>query len=460
MAQYTNQQNPDANKQTVMRFPKGVDQVSPETSLLPGTARSLVNYDVHQGAVGQDGPVGGRVSARSQVQKVISGTNVHSLWSGDHNTCYVSNGSLYRLGEDMAPVLVRAAVGDAEMYYTEIAGVVFYSNGSLTGTVVNGNDAPWGLPLPVGPIATPVAFGGLVAGNYMVAYTYMDASGRESGATQTALVTVATGGGITLAAPTTGTGSGQGGNGHGYGHTHQYGSGSDGSAAAGTGYITRVYVSPPNGDNLYWAMDIPAGASVAYVGVHTPGKLLTTQHMMAPEPCTQLENYNGRIYSAVGNTLLATQALNYDLTRPSTDFVVFPDPITMIKSVVDGVYVGTRHGVAYLDGNDLPLFRTRPADMLPPIEGSALAVDGGLFGESGKGIVWLTRRGWIFGTAGGKVKRLTEAQMALPEYDRAASLYREHDGMRQVLSFVKGGGEAAGASDSYDVEIVRNGRIV
>lgn len=460
MAQYINQQNSDADKQVKMRFPKGVDQVSAETGLLPGAARRIVNLDVHQGAVGDGGFVGGRLSARSRVERMVTGSNTHSLWSGDHNTCYVDAGDLYLLGQDMTGTLVRAGVGADEMFYTEIAGVVFYSNGSVTGTIVNGADAPWGLPLPVGPVAYPIASGGLVAGNYMVAYTYKDASGRESGATQTVLVTVAEGGGIQLSTPTVGTGSGQGGNGHGYGHSHQYGQGGDSTAGAGTGYTTRVYVSPPNGDQLYWVQDIPAGALVSYVGAHQPGKLLTTQHMQAPEPCKYIENYNGRIYSAVDNALLATQALNYDITRPSTDFVMFPDPITMVKSVVDGVYVGTRHGVAYLDGNDLPLFRTRPADMLPPIEGSALAVDGGLFGESGKGIVWLTRRGWVFGGAGGKVKRLTEAQMSLPEYDRAASLYREHDGMRQVLSFVSGGGEAAGASDSYDVEIVRNGRII
>lgn len=429
MAQYINQQNADADKQVVMRFPKGVDQVSPETSLLPGAARRIVNLDVHQGAVGQNGAIGGRLTTRSRIQRIISGSNTHSLWSGDHNTCYVDNGSLYRLGADRVPSLVRSLVGDAEMYYTEIAGIVFYSNGSLTGTIVGGVDKPWGLPLPAGPVASAVTYGGLVAGKYMVGYTYMDASGRESGATMTALVTVAEGGGIVLTVPT-------------------------------SSYVTRVYVSPPNGDNLYWVQDIPPGAAMSYVGAHTPGKMLMTQHMQAPEPSTHLESYNGRIYSASGNVLLATQALNYDLTRPATDFVVFPDPINMIKSVVDGVYVGTQHGVTYLDGDDLPSFKTRPADMLPPIAGSALAVDGGLFGESGKGIVWLTRRGWVFGGAGGRVKRLTEAQMALPNYDRAASLYREHDGMRQVMSFVKGGGEAAGASDSYDVEIVRNGRIL
>lgn len=431
MAKYINQQNADADKQVVMRFPKGVDQVSPETSLLPGTARRIVNLDVHQGAVGPNGLIGGRVTTRSRVQKIISGTNTHSLWSGEHNTCYVDNGNLYRLDGNTAAILARSAVGDAEMYYTEVAGVVYYSNGTLTGTLVNGSNAPWGLPIPVGPVASVVTYGGLTAGDYMVAYTHTDVSGRESGATMTVLVTVPDGGGIALTNPT-----------------------------SSSGYVTRLYVSPPNGENLYWVQDIPVGAAVSYVGTHTPGKMLMTQHLQAPEPSTHLEAYNGRIYSAVGDVLLATQALNYDLTRPSTDFVVFPDPITMVKSVVDGLYVGTQHGVTYLDGDDLPSFKTRPADMLPPIAGSALAVDGGLFGESGKGIVWLTRRGWVFGGAGGRVKRLTEAQMALPNYDRAASLYREHDGMRQVMSFVKGGGEAAGASDSYDVEIVRNGQII
>lgn len=456
MASYINQQNSDADKQVKLRFPKGVDQVSAETSLIPGAARRIVNLDVHQGTV----EAGGRLSARSQVQRVISGSNVHSLYAAEHNTCYVDSGDLYLLGQDMVPVLLRSGVGNEQMHYTEIAGVTFYSNGVVTGTVVNGADAPWGLPIPAGPVASALAYGGLDAGVYMVAYTYMDAEGRESGATQTAVVTVATGGGILLASPTGGTGAGQGGNGHGYGHSHQYGQGNDSSAASGTGYTTRVYVSPANGENLYWSHDIPPGAATSYVGVHQPGKMLMTQYMTPMPPCKHLESYNGRIYAAIDNVLIATQALNYDLTRPSTDFVVFPDPITMVASVVDGVYVGTRHNMTFLDGNDLPLFKTRPADQLPPIEDSDIAVDGTLFGSSGKGIVWLTRRGWVFSTTGGVVKRLTETQMALPQYDRAVSMYREHDGMRQVLSFVKGGGEAAGASDSYDVEIVRNGRIL
>lgn len=429
MARYINERNADADKQVTLRFPKGVDQVSPETSLLPGTARRIVNLDVHQGALGENGPVGGRLSARSQVQQVVSGVRTHSLWSGDHNTCFVGGGDLKRLGPDMTVTLLRAGVGDDDMFYTEIAGTVYYSNSRVTGTIVGGVDAPWGLPVPPAPRMAAVTSGGLAAGTYMVALTYKDASGRESGASPTSVVQVVEGGGIALS----------------------------GMSAA---YVTRVYVTPANGDVLYWAHDMPVGAASSYVGAHQPGKMLTTQHMQPPEPCTHLESYNGRIYSAVGNALLATQALNYDLTRPATDYVLMPDAVTMVKSVVDGIYVGTAHGVTFLDGKELGQFTMRPADMLAPIPGSALNVDGGLFGEPGKGIVWLTRRGWVYAGAGGRVKRLTESQMAIPEYDRAASLYREHDGMRQVMTFVKGGGEAAGASDSYDVEIVRNGRVI
>ena len=429
MARFINERNSDVDKQLTLRFPKGVDQVSPETSLLPGTARRIVNLDVHQGIVGEKGPIGGRLSARSQVRQVIAGVRTHSLWSGDHNTCFVAAGDLKRIAPDMVATVLRAGVGDDEMFYTEIAGVAYYSNGRVTGTLVNGVDAPWGLPVPGAPVVTAIASGGLVAGTYMVATTHFDATGRESGASPAATVVVAEGGGIQLAIPV-------------------------------ASYVTRVYVTPTNGDNLYWVQNIPIGGVVSYVGAHQPGKMLTTQHMQPPEPCTHLESYNGRIYSAVGNAVLATQALNYDLTRPATDYVLMPDAVTMVKSVVDGIYVGTAHGVTFLDGKELGQFTMRPADMLAPIPGSALNVDGGLFGEPGKGIVWLTRRGWVYAGAGGRVKRLTESQMAIPEYDRAASLYREHDGMRQVMTFVKGGGEAAGASDSYDVEIVRNGRIV
>ena len=429
MARYINERNADADKQVTLRFPKGVDQVSPETSLLPGTARRIVNLDVHQGMLGEKGPIGGRLSVRSQVRQVIAGVRVHSLWSGDHNTCFVDGGDLKRLTPDMAAFTVRAGVGDDEMFYTEIAGVVYYSNGRVTGTILNGIGLPWGLPVPGAPTAEAITSGGLVAGTYMVALTYMDASGRESGASPVATVVVAEGGGIQLWVPM-------------------------------AGYTARVYVTPPNGDLLYWAHNISAAGGTSYVGAHQPGKMLTTQHMAPPEPCTHLESYNGRIYSAVGNALLATQALNYDLTRPSTDYVLMPDAVTMVKSVVDGIYVGTMHGVTFLDGKELGQFTTRPADMLAPVPGSALHVDGGLFGEPGKGVVWLTRRGWVYAGASGRVKRLTESQMSVPEYDRAASLYREHDGMRQLVTFVKGGGEAAGASDSYDVEIVRNGRVV
>ena len=429
MARYINERNADADKQVTLRFPKGVDQVSPETSLLPGTARRIVNLDVHQGAFGEKGPVGGRLSVRSQVRQVVAGTRTHSLWSGDHSTCFVDGGDLIRIAPDMVATTLRAGVGDDEMFYTEIAGVVYYSNGRVTGTIVGGVDAPWGLPVPSAPVATAISSGGLVAGTYMVATTHSDVSGRESGASPVATVAVAEGGGIQLAIPA-------------------------------VSYVTRVYATPTNGDNLYWVQNIPAGGVVSYVGAHQPGKMLTTQYMQPPEPCTHLETYNGRIYSAVGNALLATQALNYDLTRPATDYVLMPDDVTMVKSVVDGIYVGTAQGVTFLDGKELGQFAVRQADMLAPIPGSALNVDGGLFGEPGKGIVWLTRRGWVYAGAGGRVKRLTESQMALPEYDRAASLYREHDGMRQVMTFVKGGGEAAGASDSYDVEIVRNGRVL
>lgn len=417
-------------KPIFMRFPRGVDQVSAETRLSPGTARRIVNLDVHQGAVSAYGQVtGGRLSRRSQVKQAIAGLRTHSLWAGDLTACYVAAGDLNQIGPNLTPSLLRAGVGEQEMFYAELGGVTFFSNGAVAGTVVNGVAAPWGLPVPSMNAPTALAFGGMAAGTYMVSCTYHDASGQESGAAPARLVDVLAGGGISL--PLT----------------------------AST-LTTRVYVSGANDENLYWAQDVAPGGTAAFLGAHTPGKMLTTMHMEAPSGWTHLEGYKGRVYGVAGNALVATQALNYGLTRPSTDFILFQSAPVMVKAVNNGIYVGTQTEVVFLNGDDLKTFRFDPADSMPPIPGSGMFIDGALFDASPASVVWLTRRGWVLGSDSGQVKRLTESQMALPDYDRAAGLYREHDGMRQVLTFVKGGGEAAGASDSYSTEIVRNGLVI
>lgn len=433
MAKYVNQQNSDADKQVILRFPKGVDQVSAETALPPGTARRIVNLDVHQGGVNPQGLVGGRLSRRSQVKLAVAGTRTHSLWSGvkPPSTCYVAAGDLKLLGMDMVPTTLMSAVGESEMFYTETAGVVFFSNGVTTGTITNGVLGPWGLPLPTAPDLGVTTYGGLSAGRYMVAYTYKALDGEESGTSVTSLIDVPEDGGIVL--------------------NHLMNTAE---------HVTRVYVSAANGDVLYWAMDTYNGQTGAWVGVHQPGKAVPTQFMVPPAGWTHLESYKGRIYGAVGNALVATQAMNYGLTRPATDYILFATDIVMIRAVNNGIYVGTEHEVIFLSGDDLKSFLLNPADALAPVPGSGMAIDGALFNASPASVVWLTQRGWVLGSDGGQVKRLTEAQMALPEYTSATGLYREHDGMRQLLTFVKGGGEAAGASDSYTTEIVRNGKVL
>lgn len=418
------------NKPIAMRFPSGVDQVSAETDLPGGTARRIVNLDVHSGGISKNGVAfGGRLAQRSAVKLAIAGVRTHSLWSCEYATLYVAAGNLMIVDAGMSASVLRAGVGEAEMFFAEVNGIIYYSNGSVTGNIIDGVDGAWGIQVPPAPNAAAMTSGGLDAGTYMVALTYKDASGRESGSSPASVVQVSAGGGIALS---------------GMSATH----------------VARVYVTPANGEALYWVHDLPIGAAASYIGTHSPGKLLATQHMTPMEACTHLDYYNGRIYGVVGNALLATQAMNYDLTRPATDYVLMPAEITMNKAVVGGLYLGSQHGVTFLAGGDIGAFSQNTVDKLAPIPGSAMAVDGALFDMPGDGVVWLTQRGWVFGGASGQTKRLTESQMALPKYDRAAGLYREHDGMRQLMTFVKGGGEAAGASDSYDVEIVRNGRIL
>jgi hypothetical protein len=135
--------------------------------------------------------------------------------------------------------------------------------------------------------------------------------------------------------------------------------------------------------------------------------------------------------------------------------------VLLFEPVSGGIYVGTqKEGVRFLAGPDFKQFQLTNADSLTPVRGSGLAVDGAVFESGGQGAVWLTERGWVFGAGDGSTKRLTDKQLALPTYESAASIVREHEGMRQLMSFAKGGSDSAGASDVLTSEVIRNGVLL
>jgi hypothetical protein len=218
-------------------------------------------------------------------------------------------------------------------------------------------------------------------------------------------------------------------------------------------------------DDVFWSNGVQSGIlrgglmNEAWEPDDTTGPL--GQTYMAQVKGSIVRHFAGRIYVADGRILWATEPMDYTRVDLMRGFMMLESEITLLEPVSNGIFVGTAsEGVRFLSGTDFKQMRLLNADSLTPVRGSGLSVDGAVFESVGQGAAWLTERGWVFGAGDGSTKRLTDKQIALPAYESAASLLREHEGMRQLMSFAKGGSESAGASDSVTSEVIRNGVLM
>lgn len=215
---------------------------------------------------------------------------------------------------------------------------------------------------------------------------------------------------------------------------------------------------------VYWSNGVQSGRISANVNTDwapttTTGPLGQTYLPMVAG--TIVRYYRGRIYVVQGSVLWATNAMDYSKVDAARGFMQFEHEITLFEPVVEGCFIGTRgDGVRFLSGHDFNKFDLRNADSQEAVARSGLSVDGAIFDSPGQGAVWFTKRGWVFGDVQGGTKRLTDKTVALPEYESACAIMREQNGMRQVVNFVRGGSESAGASDILTSEVIRNGVLL
>ena len=218
------------------------------------------------------------------------------------------------------------------------------------------------------------------------------------------------------------------------------------------------------GDNVYWSNGVQSGVLVGGTSNQpwgTGGTGPLGQTYMTGIRGGIVRYYRGRLYAVDGRTIWATEPQDYQHVDLKRGFMQLESEILLFEPVSSGIFVGTvNDGVRYLTGPDFKQFTLQNADSLVPVRGSGLSVDGALFDSAGQGAIWLTTRGWVFGAGDGSTRRLTDKQLSLPDYDSAASILREANGMRQIMSFAKGGSDSASASDVLTSEVIRNGVLL
>ena len=129
---------------------------------------------------------------------------------------------------------------------------------------------------------------------------------------------------------------------------------------------------------------------------------------MHPMPSGQyLAMWQGRLVVAQGRTLRFSQAMAYHVHDRRYDFADLPQRITFVAPVGAGIFVGQVDNVVFLSGQEPKGLTLNQRATLPPVPGSAIALDSQTarqFGEGGRGAVaWLAGNGFVLGTDDGAI---------------------------------------------------------
>lgn len=396
-------------------------------------------------AVNVDLDKDGAVRRREGFTEVYSGTDVHSLWAGGEYLLCVEGTQLKRLTVNVDGTLSATAIGSGFMpgrplAYEHMNGDVYLSNGLVTGLVTGGALIPWGVQTPSRqPALSADSIGGLDAGAYQVAVTFVSSRGEESGSPAPQVIEIPQGGGISLTLLPIPT-----------------------EANVTT---IRIYVSPPNEDVLYLADEVPAGTTSALVYRWDTGMPLETLLLDKMPPGIAISRLGGRLYTALGNVLYWSEPLRYGLYQPARNWMPFPGgDIAAIGAVEGGGLYVVGDKTWFLSGTDPAAFVQAEVLGYGGPKQQMLRVPREAFTGIDIAVadvpVWLSARGFHAGLPGGVVN-LTERQAVVDSYQRIAALYRERNGRRQVVATGANPQQSSFAiGDRVIAEVRRNGILI
>lgn len=429
---------PNKKMATFAGWPRGIDNKHREDAVAPDSLRAALNVDID---------ARGKISRRPGFELVDALSGAHSVFASERYPLLLvaTRTALYGYDAQLTRTELAALSIDAPMSFASVADKVYYSNGHDSGVLMaDGSRRPWAPESPGGQptLSVNTVAGGLDAGKYQIAVTFLDVYGRESGATLAAEITVEQGQGITLTnfpVP----------------------------ASADIEFV-RVYCSPPNGDMLYLAQDVPIVVGQVLIGRHTPGRPLDKQFLQEMPPCTIVRAYAGRLFGAIGRTLIWSEALMYGMYRPSENWRQFESDILMIEPAGEaegsGLFVATADRTYFLASPQLASSQRTLAASSGAVPNSSVQIDTSslaLPDVFGVRPVWMDASdGMVLGVDGGRMLRLHDRLYAPPTNAEHASLaLRHYRGSTHVIAALRGGSTATGmrASDTAEVEVWKAG---
>lgn len=381
------------------------------------------------------------VQRRKGFDQIATG-NFHSFWSDGVVAFAVLNQTdLVRIFADYTVEILRtgltsglymsfASIGP-QIVNPESTWRVYFTNGSEKGVIDSGRVRSWGLDIPTHQPDAALVGGYLTDGIYQFAATFLRKDKQESGT----LVA----GSIVLSDE------------HQTHHHHE----KELVAKRTSGIqltnipvsddpdVDRVliYFSRRNGESLYRAGSVSNGeTSYTYDReINTLTLPMRHQHMRPPMPGQIVMDFNGHLLIAQGSRLFRSESYGLELFDHRKGYE-FTDEITLVGALNNGVYLGVRSKIFYLNGPAPAKWSYKPIAEYGAIPGAFDYVSLDMLGMKGDGIAVLfaTTRGLCVGIDGGQFINLTQEKFVYPIQERGAVVVRRHRGMIQALLTMQG----------------------
>lgn len=371
--------------------------------------------DVLRLVVNADMLASGRVRRRRGIAQKIASPGAHSVFGSTKRLFWATQTALKACDTNFTMSTIASSVKYADpLSFVELHGDVYYSNEQINGKVnSNGVHSAWGIVPPL-TAPTVVCLDDLtsvaVKRHYQVTCTFVvkiaGIEVEESGAPIGTKIQGSDAGVLSLSNIPVSTDSRV---------TH-----------------TRIYVTDVDGTVFFSQVDLPTGMNVYMVSrPFAVGKKLSSQ-LLTNMPAGQLvEYYNGRMYVAVGNILYYSEPLRYGSQDAAHGFVMFPERITLLKAVNDGLYLSS-DGTYFLSGTpEKDKLSLIPIVPYKAVEGTACNV------PNTHNVMWLADRGIMVGANGGKVKNVTEDRIAMDTATRGCMGIVETNGSRRAVVIMR-----------------------
>lgn len=374
-----------------------------------GTVRDSINMD----------PLpGGLYGLRAGFTQQVAGTDIRGALAVGSHVLIADGTDLKVFDADTNSTQVLTTIAGTGRFTGDVWNEeLFFCTENQTFRYRAGVLRQWGVnTVSAQPVPTVVA-GGLLAGEYQCAATFVDAFGDEGGTNNPLVITVTQGAGLLFTLPTPPAGG-----------------------------KVRLYVGNVQGGTLYLQFEGTGQYLCSTITDNTAR--LDTALLRAPVPSDFICEHNGVIAMADGKTLWLTTPMRPHLRSVATRFFQFAAPVDCVISADGGLFVAA----------DKTYFISA-VETEQPVQATLFpfgAVRGSMARAPDDAAVWMTQYGLAKSDGQGRATLLSASRFVPELASKGSSGILESNGNQLVVTTMQRakGENPLSASDFYEAEII------